>query len=72
MKAASMNILRYKAVAKKFDVAPITIRRWATLPEYAHMGFPKPIVLGENSVGFAEEEIDDYLAEQAAKRDSAA
>ena len=72
MKATSMNILRYKAAAKKCGVAPITIRRWATLPEYASMGFPKPIFLGENSVGFAEEEIDDYLAEQAAKRDSTA
>ena len=67
-----MNILRYKATAQKCGVAPITIRRWATLDEYAGMGFPKPIFLGENSVGFDESEVDDFLAQRAAQRDSAA
>ena len=64
-----MNILRYKAAAQKCGVAPITIRRWATEPKYAHLNFPKPIPLGENSVGFAEEEIDDFLVGLVAKRD---
>ena len=64
-----MNILRYKAAAQKCGVAPITIRRWATEPEYADKNFPKPISLGENSVGFVEEEIDAFLAGLAAKRD---
>ena len=67
-----MNILRYKATAQKCDVTPITIRRWATQPEYSSLNFPKPISLGEGSVGFSEAEVDDWLAERAAKRDSAA
>ena len=67
-----MNILRYKATAQKCDVTPITIRRWATQPEYDHLNFPKPISLGEGSVGFAEAEVDEWLASRAAKRDSAA
>ena len=72
MKATSMNILRPKATAVKCGVAPITVHRWATDPKYAHMGFPKPIRLGDNSVGYIEKEVDAFLAEQAAKRDSAA
>ncbi len=67
-----MNILRYKATAQKCGVTPITIRRWATQPEYAHMGFPKPISLGKNSAGFVEQEIDDWIFSRAAKRESAA
>ena len=67
-----MNVLRPKAVAAKCGVALITIRRWATEPAYARMNFPKPIPLGENSVGYIEEEVDEFLASRAAKRDSAA
>ena len=63
-----MNILRYRATAAKCDVAPITIRRWSSDPKYVAMGFPKPIELGDNSVGFIEEEIDTWLAERAAAR----
>ncbi len=64
-----MNILRPKATAVKCGVAPITIHRWATDPKYAQLRFPKKIVLGDNSVGYIEEEVDAFLAEQAAKRD---
>ena len=64
-----MNILRYRATAQKCDVTPITIRRWATQPEYAGMGFPKPVSLGANSVGFIEEEVSAWLAERATKRE---
>ena len=67
-----MNILRYKTTALKCDVSIITVRRWATKPEYESMDFPKPVSLGENSVGFVEAEIDDWLAQRVAKRDSTA
>ena len=67
-----MNILRYKATAEKCGVTPITIRRWATKPEYKSMEFPKPVFLGENSVGFVEAEVDAFLEARAAMRDSAA
>ncbi len=63
-----MNILRYRATAQKCDVTPITIRRWATKPEYAGMGFPKPVSLGDNSVGFVEAEVDAWLEDRAAGR----
>ena len=67
-----MNFLRYKTTAQKCDVSIITIRRWATKPEYESMGFPRPVSLGENSVGFIEAEVDAFLEARAAKRDSAA
>ncbi len=65
-----MNILRYAAAARKCAVAPMTIRRWATQPEYADTGFPKPLELGTNSVGFIEAEVDAWLAARAAERDA--
>ena len=71
-KATNMNILRPKAAAAKCGVTVITIHRWSTDPAYAHMGFPKKVSLGANSVGFIEEEIDAFLEARAAKRDSAA
>ena len=64
-----MNVIRPKATAIKCGVAPITIHRWATDPKYSHLNFPKPIPLGENSVGYIEEEVDAFLEAQAAKRD---
>ena len=66
-----MNVLRPKATAAKCGVAPITIRRWATEDKYAHMNFPKPLSLGENSVGYIEKEVDDFLAARAAEREVA-
>jgi prophage regulatory protein len=66
-----MNILRYPDAARKIGVSRMTVFRWATQPKYADMGFPKPIDLGVNSVGFVEEEIDSWLAARAAERKKA-
>ena len=66
-----MNILRPKAMAQKCGVTPITVHRWSTDEKYAHLNFPKTIPLGDNSVGYIEDEADDWLAEQAARRDEA-
>ena len=66
----SISIIRPKAMAKKCGVTPIAVHRWATDPKYDHLNFPKPIPLGDNSVGYIEEEADEWLAKQAAKRDA--
>ncbi len=66
-----MNILRYPAAARKCGVNRMTLYRWATQPEYDHMGFPKPVTLGANSAGFIEAEIDAWIEARAAKRDGA-
>ena len=65
-----MKILRPKAMADRCGVTVITIHRWSTDPKYAHLAFPKKISLGDNSVGFSEEEADEWLAKQAAKREA--
>ena len=64
-----MKVLRPKDAALKCGVTPITIRRWATDPKYNSMKFPKPIPLGENSVGYIEAEIDEFLEARAAERE---
>ena len=66
-----MNIIRPNATAAKCGVTTITIRRWSSDPLYTGMNFPKPISLGDNSVGYIEAEVDDFLAARAAKRDIA-
>ena len=66
-----MNIIRRKPTAVKCGVVPITIDRWATDPKYADMNFPKPLNLGENSVGYVEAEIDAWLEARAAEREVA-
>ncbi len=66
-----MNILRPKATAVKCGVTPITIHRWSSEKKYAHKNFPKPISLGENSVGYVEAEIDAWLEARAAEREVA-
>ena len=65
------RIYRLQEAAKLIGVAPITVHRWATDSKYAHLDFPKPIPLGEGSVGYSEEEANDWLAKQAAKREMA-
>ena len=47
----------------------MTIRRWATDPKFSHLNFPKPIQLGDNSVGFDDAEIGVWLDGRAALRD---
>ncbi len=66
-----MKILLYRDVARKVGISRMTVYRWATRPECDHLQFPKPIDLGDNSVGFLEAEIDAWLAERAAARDVA-
>jgi prophage regulatory protein len=66
-----MNILRYRDAARKVAVSRMTVYRWATQPEYADMKFPKPMDLGNNSVGFVEAEIDAWLEARAAEREVA-
>ena len=66
-----MNILRYADVARKCGVSRMTIRRWATQPEYFDMGFPRQLDLGANSVGFVKTEIENWLDRRAADRDDA-
>jgi predicted DNA-binding transcriptional regulator AlpA len=66
-----MKILRKKTTADRYGVSTRTIDRWSTDPKYADMNFPKPVPLGENSVGFLEHEIDADIECRAALRGGA-
>ena len=65
------RILRKKTTAQLLDVSTRTVDRWATDPSYSHMNFPKPVPLGENSVGFLESEIDAWIKDRVALRGDA-
>ncbi len=66
-----MNCLRPKDAAKKIGISRMQLHRWATDPAYVSLNFPRPFKIGPNTTGYSEQEIDDWLAEQAAKRDAA-
>jgi prophage regulatory protein len=44
----------------------MTLRRWM-----ATQGFPRPVNLGPNSIGWIKAEVDEWLARRAAERRAA-
>ena len=61
------NILRKHAVLKKISVSSATLWRLCKSGN-----FPKPIKIGENSVGWLEEEIFEWLDQKKVERDEGA
>lgn len=59
--ASGLRILRKIDVARKLGVHHTTPMRWANDARYAHMGFPRPVQIGEGCVGFIESEIDAWV-----------
>ncbi len=41
----------------------------ATDPAYEHVGFPKPVRLGRNSIAFVESEVEAWIKARIAERD---
>ena len=60
-----MNILRLKAVKDKTGL-PTSTLYW----KINKNTFPRPIKLGERSVGWIEEEINQWLIDRVALRES--
>lgn len=58
-------MLRKRKTAQKCGVVSRTIDRWSSDPAYAHLEFPKPVQLGDNSVAWFEDEIDGWLLRRA-------
>jgi predicted DNA-binding transcriptional regulator AlpA len=56
IKLTLMRYLTVKQVMQKLQCDRMTLWRLRTLTD-----FPKPIVLGERSIRFAEQELDDYF-----------
>ena len=60
-----MRILRLRDVMDKTGLARSTVYK------YIEAGtFPKPIDLGGRSVGWVDEEINDWILEKVSQRDS--
>ena len=66
-----MKILRIKSAAARVGVSPRTLHRWSHDPRYRDLCFPRPVSLGENSRGYIESEIDEFIEKRAALRDVA-
>ena len=60
-----LAMLRKGRVAEKCGVVSRTVDRWASDQAYAHLEFPKPVQLGDNSVAWFEDEVDDWLLQRA-------
>ena len=62
-------LIRKIDAAEQVGYHPEYIMKLATRPEYAHVGFPKPVRLGKNSVAFVQSEIDEWIEVRIKERD---
>ena len=58
-----LNILRNRDVCEMLKISPTTLWRWS-----GNGGFPSPIQLGPNTVGWIGAEIESWLAGKAQSR----
>ena len=65
-----MKIIRKKTTADRVGTSIRTCDRWSKDPKYSGIEFPKQVSLGENSVGYIEDEIDDWIAWRASMREA--
>ena len=65
-----MKLLSKKEVCVLTSFSRAHVDRLANDPKYRHMGFPKPLRLGQARVAFVEEEVMNWIKAQIAKRDS--
>lgn len=63
-----MKLLKKKQVCEMTSYSRAHIDRLSNDPEYRHMGFPKPIRLGQSRVAYVEEEIISWISDRVAQR----
>ena len=63
------KLLRLKDVAPRVGYHPAHVYKLATDPKFEHVGFPKPVRTGANSVAFVESEIEAWIQARIAERD---
>lgn len=64
-----IKILRPKEVIKKLSISKSTFYDWQNKKSKRYRNdFPKPIVIGENSVGYLESEINDFILNMVNRR----
>lgn len=65
----STKLLRLNPTAERVGWGPKHTMRVATEPEYEHLGFPKPVRVGKNTIAFVESEVEEWLQARIAERD---
>ncbi len=63
------RFLRLKATGEQVGWHPQHVWKVATDPAYEHVGFPKPVRLGKNSIAFVEEEVHAWMQARIDERD---
>ena len=63
------KFIRLKDAAARVGWHPQHVWKVSTDPGYRHLGFPKPVRLGTNSIAFVESEIEAWLKARIAERD---
>ncbi len=61
-----MKVLRKREVADRIGVSLMTLWRWEKSGD-----FPRRVQLGQSSVGYLEDEIDQWLQARAERRHAA-
>jgi len=64
------KLISKKQVCEKLSLSRAQIDRYTNDPSYRHIGFPKPVRLGQGRVAWVESEIDDWIAKRINDRDS--
>ena len=67
-----MRFIRAKEVANRVGYHVVHVKRLATDPAYSHVGFPKPVRIGDNGVAWIEDEVTAWQKARIAERDVAA
>ena len=63
------KFLRLKDAAERVGWHPQHLWKVATDPAYEHVGFPKPVRIGKNSIAFVEAEVEAWQEDRIRERD---
>lgn len=67
-----MQLISKKRVCELTSFSRAHIDRLSNDPEYAHLGFPKPVRLGQARVAYVYDEVMEWNAARVAERDAPA
>ncbi len=63
------KLLRLKVAGERTGYHPAHVYKLATDPAYEHVGFPKLVRTGSNSVALVESEVEAWIQSRIAERD---
>ena len=63
------TLMRLKDAGERCGYHPAHVYKLATDPAYAHVGFPKLVRSGKNSIALVESEVEAWIQARIAERD---